>query len=222
MQKAEPDRFTCLTVYPYSLFGRASPITFTCNYQNIFSWGSPPSCQQWAGQPLEGALKLELVLRGARRKDSKNKTARLPITPYILEKMKMGPGPIPRFRQHNVMGSLLSRVFGFLHGGEFMLPDGTPFNSTAHLTPADVVVDSHQNPSMIAVRIKKCKTDQFGQSTTVYIRKTSTALCPVTAILCYLAIRPSEIVFVTEDGQPMTKSIYIYEEDKKYPCQGRH
>ena len=85
-----------------------------------------------------------------------------------------------------------------------MLPDATPFDSTVHLTPSDVAVDSHENPSLIAVRIKKSKTDQFSQGATVYLGRTSTSLCPVTAILRYLAIFPSERgpLFITEDGQP--------------------
>ena len=49
------------------------------------------------GNPMEGALKLELVLKGARRKEPKQKTTRLPITPSILEKVKQVLDQSPGF-----------------------------------------------------------------------------------------------------------------------------
>ena len=92
-----------------------------------------------------------------------------------------------------------------------MLQDDTSFDGTAHLTPADVAVNSHQNPTLLAVRIKKSKTDQFSQGTTIYIGKTSSTLCPVAAMLHYLSIRPAESgpLFVTKDGQHMTKNKFM-------------
>ncbi len=101
--------------------------------------------------------------------------------------------------------------FGFLRCGEFILPDATPFDETAHLTSADVAVDSHTNPTLLAITIKKSKTDQFGEGATIYLGKTSASICPVTAILQYLAVRPPDAgpLFISSDQKPITKQVFV-------------
>ena len=80
------------------------------------------------------------------------------------------------------MGGMLPGFFGFLRSGEFTV---TTYNSCP-LRPSDIAVDSHTLPSIITVTLRVSKTDQFGEGT-ITIGKTDTALCPVAAILAYLA-----------------------------------
>ena len=166
---------------------------------------------QGQGNPLSGKLKLDLVLKGIHRIKPSQKQARLPITPAILEKIRGVLEGSPGYESTMLWAACCTGFFGFLRCGEFMLPDSTTFDHSIHLTPADVAVDSHQTPTMVAIRIKQSKTDQFKEGTTIYLGKTSTTICPVAALLQYLAIRPSGEgpLFVMEDSKVITKSLFI-------------
>ena len=60
---------------------------------------------------------------------------------------------------------------------------------------------------MVQLRIKQSKTDPFRQGVNVYLGKTTTSLCPVDAIIRYIAhrtkLRPGP-PFVTSTGTPLT------------------
>ncbi len=77
------------------------------------------------------------------------------------------------------------------------------------------MVDLHTAPTMIGIRIKHSKTDKFGRGISVhesvYVGRTSNDICPVKAILEYLAIRPQTegALFVTEDMRPLTKQQFV-------------
>ena len=66
------------------------------------------------------------------------------------------------------------------------------FDSSFHLTVSDVAVDSRQNPSLMIVRLKQSKTDPFRQGVDLHLGRTGSALCPITAMLAYLARRGKE------------------------------
>ena len=74
------------------------------------------------------------------------------------------------------------------------------------LSPADITVDSHMDPSCISVFLKRSKTDPFGAGLSVHVGWTGDQLCPVAAILAYLAIRPSSPgpLFVFQDGSSLS------------------
>ena len=59
------------------------------------------------------------------------------------------------------------------------------------LALADVVLDDKENPSVIQVTIKQSKTDPFRQGVHLYLGRTGNLVCPVNAILAYLAVRDS-------------------------------
>ena len=44
---------------------------------------------------------------------------------------------------------------------------------------SDLKVDSHQNPSIVRVHLRRAKTDPFGAGVSIYIGKTGTPLSPV-------------------------------------------
>ena len=101
--------------------------------------------------------------------------------------------------------------FGFLRCGEFTVPSVNAYDSRRHLSVSDVSVDSHTSPSLIAIRLKVSKTDQYGAGTTIYLGKTSHSICPVSAMLHYLAMRPAGNgpLFVMPQGTPLTKATFI-------------
>ena len=72
---------------------------------------------------------------------------------------------------------------------------------------SDISVESHHDPSMVAIRVKASKTDQFGQGVTIYLGVTKNELCPVTALLQYLTIQPARecLLFISREGKFLTK-----------------
>ena len=91
--------------------------------------------------------------------------------------------------------------------GEFTLTSATAFNPTCHLSIQDVAIDSHSNPTLVQLHLKQSKTDQFRQGAFIYLSRTGTDLCPVSALLAYLAIRgdvPGPL-FIHQDRSPLTK-----------------
>ena len=100
--------------------------------------------------------------------------------------------------------------FGFLRSGEFT---STTANSNLpdRLSPADIEVDSHINPGCMAVHIRRSKTDPFGVGTTVYLGSTGDVVCPVKAMMVYLALRPSTPgpLFIFRNGKPLSQEQLI-------------
>ena len=91
---------------------------------------------------------------------------------------------------HNAMGSLLPGVFGFAQAGEFPCLSLDAF-APDMLSPRDIALDSHNPPTYLIVHLKKSKMDLFGVRMTLYLGLTGDILCPVTAVLGFLAIHLS-------------------------------
>ena len=87
-----------------------------------------------------------------------------------------------------IWSAMVTCFFGFFRAGELTVPTEASFDSSAHLAWGDVAVDEASPPSMVRVFLKRSKTDQFGQGVAVFLG-TSNALCPVSAILTYVAGR---------------------------------
>ena len=86
-------------------------------------------------------------------------------------------------------------------------PEVGEFDPRQHLTVQDKTVDNKQNPKVLSVRIKQSKTDPFCQGVSIYLGKTGSPLCPVSALLSYLVVRGSGEgpLFRLKDGQPLTR-----------------
>ena len=82
--------------------------------------------------------------------------------------------------------------FGFLRSGEISIPNLSSYDSSVHLNYSDISVDNPFNPNIIQVRIKASKTDPFRNGVNIYVGKMGQSLCPVSALLNYLAVRGSE------------------------------
>ena len=88
--------------------------------------------------------------------------------------------PFGRGTRHHFTKSCSGRraALGFLRAGEF-----TTVSSTKDtLSVADVSIDSRDNPQMLAVLLRRRKTDLFGAGVHLYVGWTSDLLCPVTAV----------------------------------------
>lgn len=156
--------------------------------------------------------RLEQVLKGIKSIQAKSskKPTRLPITPELLRKMRQvwmrgnGSGS-----WDNIMlwaASLLC-FFGFLRSGEITVPTDADFNEGAHFTFNDISVDCTENPQVIRVRIKTSKTNPFRVGADIFIGRTDNDLCPVAAVLAFMALRgpgPGPF-FRFRDGKPLTR-----------------
>ena len=68
------------------------------------------------------------------------------------------------------------------------MPDPNKSNM-ANLCFSDVAVDDTTNPTVLKVHIKVSKTDPFRKGVNAYLGTNNNDLCPLKAILPYLAIR---------------------------------
>ena len=95
---------------------------------------------------------------------------------------------------------------GFLRAGEFTCPSLQAF-APDMLSPQDVSVDSHNDPSSVMVRLRRSKADPFGAGVTIFLGKTGQSICPVAALLSYMVLRGSTPgpLFKFQDGSPLSK-----------------
>ena len=98
--------------------------------------------------------------------------------------------------------------FGFMRSGEFTSPSP---GAQPSITVADVAVDSHDAPSVVKVFLRRAKTDPFGNGVNIYLGRTGSHLCPVLAVLSFLALRSSQDgpLLVHEDGSPLTRDQFV-------------
>ena len=64
-----------------------------------------------------------------------------------------------------------------------------------------------QSPSVLAVTLKQSKTDPFRAGVRIFMGRTGNLLCPVAAVLAYLAILPPSPgpLFILRDGSYLTR-----------------
>ncbi len=80
-----------------------------------------------------------------------------------------------------------------------------------HLAWGDVIVDNLQTPTSVSFHLKRSKCDQFGNGIDVFVGRSGNELCPVVAILSYIARRgdgPGSF-FTFSDGTPLTKAWFV-------------
>ena len=96
----------------------------------------------------------------------------------------------------------LVTFFSFYRSGEVTVPTGKSFNPDEHLAFSDVAVDNKKSPSIVAIQLKKSKTDPFMKGVRITIGQTGEELCPVMALLAYLKKRGAQPgpLFMWEDG----------------------
>ena len=157
---------------------------------------------------------MNYVLRGIRRAQSTTpRRTRLPITSELMASMQevvfRPTSPRSVLERHLLWAACCLGFFGFLRSGEFT---GTPGN-TQPLLVSDVAVDAHENPTVVRVFIRRAKADPFGKGVAIFLEITGQNLCPVTAILGYLAIHPQGEgpLLVWGDHTPLRQDRFVQE-----------
>ena len=159
--------------------------------------------------------KLEGVMKGIKTtqaQEQHSKLTRLPITPNILRAMGTvweARGATP---DHMMLWAAVTLCFfGFLRSGEVTVPSDTTFDDKVHLTVDDISVNDTTNPLWLKLHLKASKTDPYRRGVDIVVGRTNTKLCPMAAVLAYLAIRDSSpgFLFKCQDGRLLTKSRFV-------------
>ena len=154
-------------------------------------------------------------MRGVRRLPrATQRRPRLPITPEILQLLLAAWSQVPQESRYNatmLWAACCTGFFGFMHAGEFTCPSLQAFRSDM-LCPQDVSVDSHDSPSVVLIRLRWSKVDPFGAGVTIYLGKTGQSICPVAALLSYVALRGQSPgpLFMFRDGSPLSKPKLLF------------
>ena len=157
---------------------------------------------------LSSFVHLSYVLKGIKRVSQPlMRRHRLPITPTILRALHSVWSRHPDRDKVMLWAACCLAFFGFLRAGEFTCPSLSAF-SPGMLSCEDVAVDSYANPSVMTVTLKHSKTDPFGAGVTIFLGKTGDILCPVSAMLGYLATATSTS-FRFQDGRSLSRSIFV-------------
>jgi len=160
--------------------------------------------------------RLQQVMKGIQRKlaITKPKRIRYPITVTIMSQIQRLLAKKPNsYRNKMLWGACCLAYFGFLRSSEFTAPSRTSFDPGTHLSLADVAVDSRSSPKIISITIKQSKTDQLQQGHNIYLGRTGHNICPVKALMSYLAVRGSSpgALFVQKNGVALTRQSFSLE-----------
>ena len=69
------------------------------------------------------------------------------------------------------------------------MPTQNEFDKDTHLSVDNISVDNKASQSIIQVTIRQSKTDHFRKGVQLFLKQTHHQICPVKAILSYLALR---------------------------------
>ena len=158
--------------------------------------------------------RLEYMLQGVRRSlPASTCKQRLPITPKLLRAIHHSwSTSAPTFNKTMLWAAFCLGFFEFMRSGEFICLSLERFRDDM-LSIQDVAVDSHSHTTILAIRLWHSKTDAFGVGVTLYVGCTGDTLCPVSAMLAYLAVRPKTPgpLFIYKDGTPLSRTCLIRE-----------
>ena len=101
--------------------------------------------------------------------------------------------------------------FGFFHLGKLLVPSLSAFDPSSHITINDIAVDDDRNPAMIQFTLKASKTDPFRKGVQVAVGKTEDDICPVRALMEFLAVRGSKPgpLFCSQNSSPFICSQFV-------------
>ena len=76
------------------------------------------------------------------------------------------------------------------------------------LSVSDIRIDSRVEPEVLTVLLRHSKMDLFSAGTHLYLGQTNNTLCPVAAVLGYLAICPANPGprFAFQDSTPLSQA----------------
>ena len=162
---------------------------------------------QWSQWPI-----YHYVLRGVKRSIGCHSTSRcLPITPDIMSRLHCVFKLYPKERQFEatlLWAACCVGFFGFMRSGEF---------TSSHASPSavlfkDLAVDSHTDTRMVRLFLSQAKNDPFKKGILIFLGKSGKAVCPVNALLGYVAVRPvaGGPLFIWEDMSPLSRDQFVH------------
>ena len=166
---------------------------------------------------LTGLPRLQQVLKGVRVEQGKRGGAprpRLPITPNILRRMRaLWLEGTPSADSLMLWSVASLAFFSFCRSGELTVPEGVTFDPASHLCYGDLSVNRKVDPSIVAIYLKHSKTDPYHRGVRITVGRTGTELCPVVALLAYLAQRESGAgpLFKWQSGTPLYRNQLVKE-----------
>ena len=101
--------------------------------------------------------------------------------------------------------------FSFSCSGETTVPGEAMYDPEVHLSYSDLAVDDALAPQAISIKIKTSKTDQCRRGYNVVLGRTDNCLCPVSALLFYLALHGNlpEPLFHWQNKTPLSKPKFV-------------
>ena len=158
---------------------------------------------------------LRRVLAGISRANHGTTSARvrLPVTPSLLRQICHYLEATVHNERVVLWAICCLAFFGCFRLGELLLESPASFDHRRHLAWGDVAVDNEANPRTLRIHLKQSKTDQFGRGADVVVGTTGRELCPVSAVLGYIAIRGSQPgpFFLKPRAGPITKAHFVGE-----------
>ena len=191
-----------------------SPQTIRCYMSAIrnmqISLGLPDPSSQGSLPMLK---RVQAGIRRAHLSKGSPPRIRLPITPTILEKIRISLDRSENPNKVVLWAISCTAFFGFFRLGELLPHSAKEFRPTTDLAWGDVAVDDRSNPSMICIHLKKSKCDQFGAGADIIVGRTGSTICPVAAIVAFIALRGDKPgpFFLDSTGQSIAKDQFIQE-----------
>ena len=156
--------------------------------------------------------RLQQVIKGIRKRESVNRKPkrRRPITWEIMASLQAALERQPSYFNTMIWAACCMAFFGFLRCSKFTVQQQGHYDNSVHLSLSDVALDNRTLPKIIRVRIKQSKTDPFHQGIYLYLVKTGQTVCPVRAMLPYLAIRSRNPgpLFMLEDERMLNRQVF--------------
>ena len=136
---------------------------------------------------------------------------RLPVTLPLLWQLRQYLDTTAHRERVAMWAICCMAFFGYFRLGEVLLESPNSFDQQYHLTWGDVAVDSQTDPRMLRVHLKQSKTDQFHRGADIVVGRMGTDLCPVAAVLSYIASRGPEqgASFLDSQAHPIAKTYFI-------------
>ena len=138
---------------------------------------------------------------------------RLPVTPPLLRQLRQYLDATAHKERVAMWAICCMAFFGCFRLGELLLESPNSFDQQYHLTWIHVAVDSQTDPRMLHIHLKQSKTDQFHRGADIVVGRKGTDLCPVAAVLSYIASRgPKQgAFFLGSQAHPIAKTYFIRE-----------
>lgn len=147
---------------------------------------------------------------------------RLPITISIIRQLRTAWDRASDPNKVVLWAVACTAFFVFFRLGELLLRSKAEFHPATSLAWGDVAVDSVSNPSMVRIHLKKSKCDQFGGGVDIVLGVSRSNICPVAALLSYLADRGDKPgpLFLDNRGQPLLYERFVTKVRKVLELKG--